>query len=63
MAEYRPKPKGKLESREVNNHRNYTAPGHLPVPANSAFVSEALWGEVKNLKVHGKVRSLKGNLF
>ena len=48
MVEYRPKPKGKLESREVNNHRNYNALGHLPVPENSAFVSMALWGEEVN---------------
>lgn len=34
MATYRPKPKGKLEHREVNNHKNYIAPECLPVPEN-----------------------------
>lgn len=45
MVSYRPKPKGKLESKEVKNHRNCTAPGCLPVSDNGTFISMAIWGE------------------
>lgn len=49
MVMYRAKPKGKLEPREVNNHKNCIAPGCLSVPENRTCyltcVSMAFWEE------------------
>lgn len=50
---YRPKPKGKLESREASNHRNRTSPGCLPIPKTELLV-QRLSRENPKLELQGK---------